>query len=84
MTDDLPLDPFPFDPEGPNAGNRGRILFTQLVRAFADATHDNDLHTAASALMNGVDSMGDDDLRSVVKFAVGLVAAQELGLGDAD
>jgi hypothetical protein len=84
MADALPPDPFPFDADGPNAGNRGRLLFSELVYAFADAGRANDLHGAAAAIENGVASLSEEDLRYVVKFAVGLVGAQQLGLDRRD
>lgn len=77
---DLPADPFPFDSDGPNAGNRGRLLFTELVEAQTDAGRGGDLHGMAAAVENGVRALSEEDLRAVVKFAVGLVTAGQLGL----
>lgn len=77
---DLPVDPFPFDPEGPHAGNRGRLLFSELVHAAVDAGQKGDIHGMAAVTDKGVSALSDGDLRAIVKFAVGLVSAQRLGL----
>lgn len=77
---ELPADPFPFDPEGPNGGNRGRVLFTELVRAAVDAGEDGDVPGLARTMDSGVGALSEDDLRAVVKFSVGFASAQQLGL----
>ena len=70
----LPPDPFASD------GTEGRLLFSELVYAFVDAAQANDLTAATSRMSNGVAALSEDDLRQVVKFAVGMEAARQLGL----
>lgn len=81
---DLPADPFPFDAGGPNAGNRGRLLFSELVHAFVDAGREGNVNAAAAAIENGVGALNEEDLRYVVKFAVGHEGARQLGLASDD
>ncbi len=80
MADVAPPDPWPFASAGPEAGNRGRLLFGSLVQAFAEALARHDIHGAVVVLNNSIGALDEDDLRKVVYFAVGLEAANQLGL----
>lgn len=55
-------------------------MFSELVYGFVDAARAGDLPAAGLAIENGVAALSEAELRRVVKFAVGLVSAQELGL----